>query len=218
MKISIIVAVSKNFVIGSNPKGSKLGELPWHLPKDLKHFKETTHGFPCIIGRLTLEAFGDLLPNRFNIIVSKKEEFMNLRENKKIDLPEYEKGVTEKGASYVVVPTVEDGIHYADNTLKTDLVYIVGGKGIYETSQPYTHELIITDIDTHIDDTDVVVYNPFPSEEEKSKWIQVSQHHHPKDDQNNFDFSITYYKKKEEILINLPPPSPSFLKKHPILK
>ncbi|KAN0006554.1 hypothetical protein ACTFIU_003267 [Dictyostelium citrinum] len=197
MKVSIIVAISKNHVIGT-----KAGDLPWVLPRDLKHFRDTTHGFPCIIGRVSLEGFGDLLPNRFNIIVSSRKEFFNAKDKTPINLPEYETGITEKGAQYVIVKSVKEAVDYAKDVLKTDLVYICGGKGIYEDSQQYSHELIITDIDVHIEENDVVIYNPFPSEDERNKWKVVNQIHHPKDHQNNLDFSITYYVKNEEILID----------------
>ena len=47
----------------------------WHLPKDLKHFKELTSGHPIIMGRKTYESIGKPLPNRTNIVISRKNDW-----------------------------------------------------------------------------------------------------------------------------------------------
>ena len=65
MKISIIVAMSKNRVIGKD------NTMPWHLSDDLKNFKSITMGKTIIMGRLTYESIGKPLPGRNNIILSK---------------------------------------------------------------------------------------------------------------------------------------------------
>ena len=62
--ISLVVAYSKNRVIGRN------GAMPWYLPEDLKHFKELTLNKIVVMGRKTFESIGHPLPNRTNIIVS----------------------------------------------------------------------------------------------------------------------------------------------------
>ncbi|MCX7122055.1 MAG: dihydrofolate reductase [Gammaproteobacteria bacterium] len=70
MTISLIVAKSKNHVIGNN------NQLPWHLPADLKHFKRVTMGKPIIMGRKTFESIGKPLPGRRNIIISRDKTHM----------------------------------------------------------------------------------------------------------------------------------------------
>ena len=70
-KINIICALSENRAIGRN------GNLLWHIPEDLKRFKEVTTGHPVIMGRKTHESIGKALPNRTNIIVSR-----NLKDTK----------------------------------------------------------------------------------------------------------------------------------------
>jgi len=70
MKISIIVAMAANGVIGNN------NQLPWHLPADLKHFKATTMGKPIIMGRKTWESIGRPLPGRTNIVITRDENYM----------------------------------------------------------------------------------------------------------------------------------------------
>lgn len=66
MKISVIVAVSSNQVIGNKNK------LPWHLSADLKYFKRKTMGHPVIMGRKTHESIGRPLPGRTNIVITRK--------------------------------------------------------------------------------------------------------------------------------------------------
>ena len=68
MRLAVICAMSKNRVIGKD------NGLPWHLPGDLKHFKQTTLGSPIIMGRKTWESIGRPLPDRTNIIVSRNSE------------------------------------------------------------------------------------------------------------------------------------------------
>ena len=69
MRISLIVAVSANNVIGAR------GELPWRLPDDLRRFKRLTMGKPIVMGRLTWDSIGRPLPGRQNIVNSRNPEF-----------------------------------------------------------------------------------------------------------------------------------------------
>ena len=69
ISISIIVAHASNHVIGKD------GKLPWHIPADLKYFKELTHGNPIIMGRKTFESIGRPLPGRHNIIITRNSEY-----------------------------------------------------------------------------------------------------------------------------------------------
>ena len=69
MIVSSIVAASNNNAIGID------NELPWHLPADLKFFKETTRGHHVIMGRKSFESIGRPLPGRTNIIVTKNKSF-----------------------------------------------------------------------------------------------------------------------------------------------
>ena len=65
MKLSIVVAMAANNVIGRD------NELPWHLPADLQHFKQTTMGKPILMGRKTYESIGRPLPGRTNIVITR---------------------------------------------------------------------------------------------------------------------------------------------------
>jgi dihydrofolate reductase len=69
MRISLIVAMDRNGVIGAR------GKLPWRLPADLKRFKAITMGRPIIMGRRTHESIGRPLPGRENIVVTRDRNF-----------------------------------------------------------------------------------------------------------------------------------------------
>ena len=69
MKLSLIVAMADNRVIGRD------NQLPWHLPDDLKRFKQITMGHPVIMGRKTFESIGRPLPKRHNVILSRQSSF-----------------------------------------------------------------------------------------------------------------------------------------------
>src|SRR3954471_7574922 len=68
-RIYLIAALAANGVIGVN------GKLPWHLPEDLKHFKQLTLGHPVIMGRRTWESLGKALPLRQNIVISTRPRY-----------------------------------------------------------------------------------------------------------------------------------------------
>lgn len=68
-KVSLIAAMGKNRVIGSN------NQLPWHLPADLQHFKALTMGKPIVMGRKTYESIGKALPGRTNIVLTSHSNF-----------------------------------------------------------------------------------------------------------------------------------------------
>jgi len=72
MTLSVIVAVAENGVIGKDNK------LPWHIPEDLRFFKQTTMGRPVIMGRKTFESIGRPLPGRKNLVVSRSGPISSL--------------------------------------------------------------------------------------------------------------------------------------------
>jgi dihydrofolate reductase len=68
MIVSLVLAVAENGVIGRN------NQLPWHLPADMKFFKQLTTGHTVIMGRKTYDSIGRPLPNRRNIVISRQED------------------------------------------------------------------------------------------------------------------------------------------------
>nr|AIA16836.1 Dihydrofolate reductase [uncultured bacterium] len=125
MKISAIVAMSKNRVIGRN------NQLPWHLPEDLKRFKRITMGHPMIMGRKTFESIGRVLPGRESIIITRQKDYQ---------VP---------GA--VVVPSLKDAIEYCRNKSQTDEAFVIGGGEVFRDAMPLLNRIHLTLIDAEIE-------------------------------------------------------------------
>lgn len=121
MKSIIIVARSKQGVIGRD------NELPWYLPPDLKHFKNTTLGHPIIMGRNTWESLGRALPGRRNIVVSRS------------------RGFSPEGAE--CFSSLEDAIAACQSEPQT---FIIGGAQVYEQALSFVDEMIITEVDLDV--------------------------------------------------------------------
>ena len=116
-KLSIIVAMSSNRVIGVN------NTLPWHLSEDLKHFKFLTVGHTIIMGRKTYDSIGRALPNRTNIVISRNIE------------------ISCEGAE--VVHSIENAFSISKNDGE---VFVIGGSNIYEQALHLVDHLYITEI------------------------------------------------------------------------
>ncbi|MDA9211192.1 dihydrofolate reductase [Methylophilaceae bacterium] len=119
-KISIIVAMSQNSVIGIN------NQLPWHISEDLKNFKKTTLNHCVIMGRKTYDSIGKPLNNRRNIVISRDSSL-------KID------GVE-------VVNSLEKAISMVKEALE---IFIIGGEQIYSMALSLATHLYITKVDGH---------------------------------------------------------------------
>ena len=104
--ITIIAAIGKNNELGKD------NQLLWHLPADLKHFKNLTSGHPIIMGRKTYESIGKPLPNRTNIVVSRKDD-------------RFEEGI-------LIVPSLKDAIKHAKKI--NENIFIIGGGEIYRNT------------------------------------------------------------------------------------
>ena len=126
MILAAIAAMSRNRVIGVNNK------LPWHLPEDLKYFKEKTAGKILIMGRKTYESIGSKpLPKRFHFVVSRNSEYKSNHEMVK------------------VVPSIEAAIEQAKKLIPQypEEVMICGGGEIYKQSLPFLNRLYLTVIE-----------------------------------------------------------------------
>jgi dihydrofolate reductase len=123
MIISLIAAASINRVIGLN------GELPWHLPADLRYFREKTLGHHILMGRKTWEAFPRPLPGRTSIVLGHMQH----------RLPE---GVFP-------VESLSSGIELAKERGETELM-IIGGGQVYEAALPFAQKIFLTHVLTKI--------------------------------------------------------------------
>lgn len=117
MKISIIVAVAKNGVIGSKNK------LLWHIPKDLARFKKITIGHHILMGQKTFESIGKILPDRTNMILS------------------FDKNHKVPGA--FVFKSPDEAIAFAKNRGEEELM-IIGGGMIYKHFLPVADKIYLT--------------------------------------------------------------------------
>ena len=160
--LSIIVAVAKNNVIGKDNK------LIWHIPADLKHFKEITSGHTIIMGRKTFESLGRVLPNRKHVILCNDME-LNI-ENENVE----------------VLEDVSMVKKYADDEGEN---FVIGGATIYRLLMPYADKLYITHINQEFDG-DVT----FP-EINKDEWKVVSREKGVTDEQNPYDYEFVNYER-----------------------
>lgn len=119
--ITIIAAISKNRVIGNDNK------LIWHLPNDLKRFKEITLNHIIIMGRKTFESFPKPLPNRRHIVISRQEDY------------------SFDGVE--VVSSLEKALDISKN----ENSFIIGGGEIYNLALEYATNMELTEIDNDFD-------------------------------------------------------------------
>lgn len=120
MIISIIVAIAQNCVIGKAN-----GEMSWHVKEEFQHFKDTTLGFPIIMGRKTFETLGKPLKGRLNIVVSKNRNY-------KTNFDEV-----------IVKSSIQGAVDYC-KTLKPEKIFIIGGGEIYKQAITFVDEMMIT--------------------------------------------------------------------------
>lgn len=120
MRIIIISAIAKNSVIGRSN-----GEMPWHLKEEFQHFKQTTLGFPVIMGRKTFETLGKPLKDRENLIVTRNQNFnVNFDETK-------------------IFHSIKDSITYCESK-NYEKAFIIGGGEIYKQALPLADEMILS--------------------------------------------------------------------------
>lgn len=155
VKVSAIVAMAENRVIGIN------NTLPWHIPEDLKRFKEITLGKPCIMGRKTfdsiLDQLGKPLPKRASVVVS--------RSNKTYDFEDVHS-----------VQSLEEAITLGKNLAVQngqDEIMITGGSQIYEQSMPFLDRLYLTIVKQSIEG------DAFFPEINQDNWTEINREDHP---------------------------------------
>jgi len=159
MNVSIVVAISENYVIGNDNK------LLWHLPNDLKHFKEITTGHTIIMGRKTYESVGKPLPKRRNIIIT--------RQNINIEGCE-------------VVNSIEAALALCKGE---DEVFIVGGAEIYRQAIKLTDRIYLTIVHKEYEG------DSFFPEINKQVWKEVSREDHQSDEKNLLPYSFITLEK-----------------------
>lgn len=117
---SIMVAKSKNNMIGKNNK------LLWHIPEDLKHFKELTNYHKIFMGRKTFESLPGVLVNRKHLILTKNEFYPTICDQVEL------------------VHSLQDFIK--DNKDTEEEIFVIGGGAIYSELMPYCKKLYVTEV------------------------------------------------------------------------
>lgn len=164
--LSLIVAMSTNRTIGIN------NSLPWHLPNDLKYFKQATMGKPIVMGRKTFESIGKPLPGRRNIVISRD--------------PSYQaEGID-------VVTSLEDAISLGEDICLVngqEEVMVIGGAQIYELALEKADRLYITHVDANVEG------DAFFPEVDWSSYSLIGEEAFAAQEPNPYDYRFSVYQR-----------------------
>lgn len=158
--ITIIAAVAKSNALGKN------NQLIWHLPADLKRFKQVTLGHHVIMGRKTYESLGKPLPNRTNIIITRNKDY--------------------QAEGCIVTHSLTEALAAAKEDPNP---FILGGAEIYNQAMKIADKLDLTFVH-HTFEADAF----FP-EINTDEWIETSRSDYKADDKNKYDYSFVTYKR-----------------------
>ncbi|WP_185849969.1 dihydrofolate reductase [Blattabacterium cuenoti] len=172
MKIILISAVSSNGFIGKN------NQLMWHLPNDLKRFKNMTFGETVLMGRKTFESIGKILPGRRNIILTKKN---------KIDLLSSTNTTNTDHCGTLKVYSSLKQVY--DLTYKK--IFVIGGEKIYASTIEKAHVIELTVI--HKKFYGDAIFPKIPL----SKWKKKYEFFHEKDKNHLYNYSFIRYERKD---------------------
>ena len=163
--LSIIVAKAQNNIIGKDNK------LLWHIPEDLKRFKDITTGHTIITGRKTFESLGRVLPNRKHIVFTQNPDFKVNDENVKI------------------VHSMLEIQEYIENKEEN---FVIGGAMIYNLLMPYVNKMYITEIHKDFEGDTV-----FPKIN-LDIWKEVSREKGEDIEQNDLEYDFVVYERKNK--------------------
>lgn len=163
MTISFIVAVSENKVIGRNNK------LPWHLPSDMKYFKNKTWAMPVVMGRKTFEALGKPLEGRTNIVITRQADW--------------------KPAGVKIVHSIDQAIIEATK-LDAKEIFIIGGAEIFSAALPSADRIYLTLIHHNFEG------DAFFPELNQEEWKLASNKDFAADEKNKYAHSFQVWERK----------------------
>jgi dihydrofolate reductase len=166
MIITAIVAYDRNFAIGQK------NAMPWHLPADLRYFRQQTQGHAVVMGSKTFASIGRPLPKRQNIILSRQAQTSNI-------------------PNLIYLQSLTAAIDYAQSLAETEL-FIIGGGQIYAQALPICHRILATEIETHIEAADTF----FPNIHENKDWTCRSRQAHTADDNNPHAYAFCEYQRQ----------------------
>jgi len=154
-RVNIVVAMADNGVIGRE------GGLPWHLPGDLRRFREVTMGHPLVMGRRTHVSIGRALPGRLNIVISRDPHCA--------------------AAGCVVVPTMRAALDAAGDAAE---IMVVGGAAVYAAALPLCTRLFITEV--HATVAGDVCFPAF----DRREWREIAREPRPGEGDYDYSFVV----------------------------
>lgn len=162
--LSAIAAMSKNRVIGKD------NTLPWHMPADLKYFRDMTRGKVVVMGYNTYQSLGKALPNRRNIVLTRKDIILEDAE-------------------------VVDGVEAALDLVSSEKgeVIIIGGEQIYKAFMPHLDRIYLTEIDVLVEGDTF-----FPETPVEFKEVRCNAH--AADEKNPYAYCFKVFERIEETL------------------
>ncbi len=161
-RLELVAAVAANGVIGRG------GQLPWHLPDDLRHFKTLTMGHPVIMGRRTFESVARPLPGRRLIVVS-------------ATLPD------SPPAGLELARSLEDALRLVVDS--PEPAFVVGGAVLYAAAIPRVRVMHLTELEESVEGD--AFFPPF----ERSHWRLVSEVRHKRDVRHPIGFRFCTYER-----------------------
>ena len=156
MKVSLVAAVARNGVIGRG------GRVPWHLPEDMRRFRELTTGHAVVMGRKTWDSLPDRfrpLPDRRNVVLTRTAGW--------------------RAAGAERAGSLEDALALLEGE---DVVYVVGGAEIYAEALPFADELLLTEVDLDVEG------DAFFTDWDRSAFREVAREEHVSGDGTRFVF------------------------------
>ena len=156
--IALIAALDRNFAIGRD------GSMPWHLPDDLRRFKQLTLGKAVLMGRKTAVAIGRALPGRTNLVMSRHPD-----------------------APYAGQVRVDSIAAALDNAAGNDLM-VIGGGEIYALTLPLAERMHLTWVDVEA----IAVDTHFPRFD-AAQWKILAEENHPVDNTHALAFRFVDY-------------------------
>lgn len=162
MNYKLIAAIDKNRAIGKD------NAMPWHLPEDFAHFKKTTLGGVVLMGRKTAQSLGRALAGRVNLVLTR--------------------GSQTPYPDMLAVGSFEQAAQWArEHGYET--IWVIGGGEVYNAAMALADELVVTHVNTVIDEADTF----FPVIGEQ--WREIEHEYHPQSEHNTHAFDIVVYKK-----------------------
>ncbi|WP_256006934.1 MULTISPECIES: dihydrofolate reductase [Pedobacter] len=161
MIVSAVVAISENRAIGKD------NQLLWHLPKDLKHFKKITSGHTVIMGRKTYDSVGKPLPNRRNIVITRRTD------------------LEIEGAE--VVSSLDAALELCRHETE---VFIIGGAEIYKLALQRTDRIYLTTVHETYD------ADAFFPELNETLWKETESQRHEADDRHSVAFTFSTLERR----------------------